>query len=67
MGKVLYKAARHHMPVEFEFESLDEAMRHAFWDVENNEAYPKEIIDDDNVFDREAMQKYWDERNWDKY
>lgn len=42
----IYKAARHHAPIEDEYATLEEAIQRARTDRSRGEAYPKEITDE---------------------
>ena len=39
-------------------------MRRAWADIEYNNACPDEIIDDDKVYNRDDMYKYFEEKHW---
>lgn len=42
----IYKSARYHAPFESQYETITEAIEQANYDLEFNEAYPHEIVDE---------------------
>jgi len=57
------KFYRHYAELPWqEFDTLDEAMRNAHSQCEYNTAFCEQIIDEaGKVYDREAIEKYWDD------
>jgi hypothetical protein len=47
-----------------EFTTLEQAMRFAFVTCDDNTAYCYEIIDGNNIYDRDDVCAYWDSKNW---
>ena len=57
---VIYRYARFHSPGEEEYATIEEALDRAAYDIEYNEAYPKEIVaGDGTVFDHDRIFEHW--------
>jgi hypothetical protein len=61
---VILKCFRNQVFGKAKYESLDNAMRAAFWQVEDNEGWPDSITDGNKTYFRDDMERYWAERNW---
>lgn len=61
---VRYKCARYYQECEELIDTLENAMRRAFHDWDDLQAYPLKIIDNDNVYKLQDMMDYWDKQGW---
>lgn len=50
--------------VEEKRQNLDDAMRRAFYGIEFDEALPIEITVGEKVYNRHAIEEYFDEKGW---
>lgn len=61
-GLVVYRFYRYHVPGEDEYDTLEEALGRAYWDIEWNTAAPHEIVVGDEVLDRTFIDRYLEKR-----
>jgi hypothetical protein len=64
MKEVIERYKRYYVPGEHKHKTLEDAMLAAWRGCEYNTHYTYEIIDGDTVYDRENIEKYWDEQGW---
>lgn len=61
---VKYRFARYRQYYEEHYNTLEEAMRSAFFDFEEGRAYCLEIIDGTRVYKITDMLEYWKSKGW---